>query len=156
MKIIENYSTKMSRRGLGLMSLFFWLYCPLQIVWQIYNIVKYMNGSIVFEAKLFIVHLVSALFFLLIVATAILLDKFTFYTIIAFVSVKSIYAVIDTVITIVQMKKEMDNVDAGFLAGAVAVGTGIGAGWGLFVTAVVILIDLAFMFYVIDHRDIFD
>ena len=150
MTIFENYKQKMSGRGVGFLEFYLWIFCPLLAAYHIYNIVKYAIGKEPFEAYGFIFSLLVTVLAVLVVATGIFLDKTTFWIDISLPIVFLISHIVDIVVEI------------GVLAGLVSenspilnFGIGVGGGLLIFADVIVLVIFAAFLFYFIDHKDIY-
>lgn len=150
MTILENYKQKMSGKGVGFLEFYLWIFCPLLGAYHIYSIVRYAIGKDAFEASGFIFSLVVSILAILVVATGIFLDKTTFWIDISL----PIVFIISHIITI--------GIEIGVLAGLVSensplwnLGVGFGGGILIFADVIVLGIFAAFLFYFIDHKDIY-
>ena len=150
MTIFEEYKQKVSKRGTGFLEFYLWIFCPLLAAYHIYNIISMANGKNDFTTWGFIYSLAVSLLALAVTATAIFLDKTTFW--------------IDISLPIIFIISHIANIVAeiGVLTGLVSetnsfwnIGVGLAGGVLIFADVVVLIIFAAFLFYFIDHKDIY-
>lgn len=146
----EEYRQKMSRKGTGFLEFYLWVFCPLLGAYHIYNIVKYAIGKQAFDTGGFVFSMIVSMLAVLIVATGIFLDKLTFWIDISL----PIIFLISHIISIV--------VEIGVLTGLVSetsslwnFGVGIAGGLLIFADVIVLILFAAFLFYFIDHKDVY-
>ena len=150
----EEYKQKMSKKGTGFLEFYLWIFCPLLAIYHIYNIICYATGKQEFGTKGFLYSLIIALLAIIIVATGIFLDKLTFW--------------FDISLPIIFILSHIENIilEIGVLAGfksespspvSVMWNGLVGFTGGLLIlsNAIALIILAAFLFYFVDHRDIY-
>lgn len=149
MSVFENYKLKMSGKGIGLLEFYFWLICPIIAVLNVITIVRMFTGSIVFSTGDFICSLIAAFFAILVIATAVFLEKITFWLCLAlpiFAIARNIFGTFMTVISAIELSKTMPFTQALLQAG-IAI--------DFVFDFIVIAFYGIFLFYIIDHRNVF-
>ena len=146
MGMLDEYHEKMGK-GTVLIELFFWLYCPLQVVTRIWTIVKMAMGREMFEAETFIISFIVTAMALFVVATAIFLNKLTFILSISFMSLLIIY----TITKMVRVFYDVLKLNTGIFAAITSIATGIAIAWSI----IILLFAAVFLAYFIEKRSIF-
>lgn len=150
MTIFEEYKQKVSKRGTGFLEFYLWIFCPLLAVYHIWNIVSMAIGKSDFSTWGFIYSLVVSLLAIAITATAIFLDKTTFWIDLSLPIIFIISHIVDIIIEIVVLTGLVSETNSFW-----NIGVGLGGGLLLFADIIVLVIFAAFLFYFIDHKDIY-
>lgn len=149
MTIREEYRQKMGKRGTGFLWFYLWIFCPLLGAYHIYNIVLYTIGKQAFETGGFLYSLLVSLLAVLVVATGIILDKATFWIDISL----PIVFIIQHIITVIAEISVLTGLASDIpLLNIIA---GAASGILIFADVIVLFIFAAFLFYFIDHKDIY-
>lgn len=150
----EEYRQKMSRKGTGFLEFYLWIFCPLLAAYHIYNIVCYIIGKQEFHAKGFLYSLIIALLAVAIVATGIFLDKLTFWLDIS-LPIIFILSHIENIILEVVIILGLASDTASAVSSIWHAGVSIAGGIIIFADVIALVILAAFLFYFIDHKDVY-
>lgn len=151
MTVFEEYRQKMSGRGVGFLEFYLWIFCPLLVIYHIYDIVKYCIGKQAFEAGGFLYSLLIASIAILVVATGLFLNKITFWIDIALPAIYLIGSVVG-LIKIIVGAFGLAGEGGGSLFAAIF---GAVSGLLIFGQLISMVIFLIALCYFIDHKNIF-
>lgn len=149
--VFEEYKKKMSGRGVGFLEFYLWIFCPLLAAYHIYNIVCYAIGKQTFETGGFLFSLTISMIAVLVVATGIFLDKFTFWIDISLPALYLFIQIVDIIEGIVLTVISVKETGGTFFAALFGALGGI----FLFANVIVLFIFAIALFYFIDHKDIY-
>ena len=151
MTIRETYRSKLNFRGAGVIEFIFWILCPLILVYNVWQLISYARGVSEFNTVAFVFSFIYVGLSLIIVVTAALLSKITFWAeILLFGLIVCRYAV-SAITNVLAILGYGENTGWGIFSGIVGAMTAT----SIIVDIIIITIFVSVIVFIIEHRDIF-
>ena len=152
MTIRENYRSKLNFRGAGVVEFIFWILCPLILLYNAWQLISFARGASEFNALSFVFSFIYVGLSLMIVTTAVMLSKITFWSeILLFGLIICRYAV-SAVLNVLAILGFGENTGWGIFSGIVGAMTVT----SIVVDIIVIVIFVSIIVFIVEHRNIFE